>query len=90
MLPEDVLLKEAQSRSFGALNKVRLLRPEHFLLFGLVHHHFQNQGAIYGTVSLKGLLEYAHALCELEPPSVTARLKDFLKGRPRLAGAVEF
>lgn len=88
MLPEDVLLKEAESQNFGAL-KVRLLRSEHFLLFGLVHHHFQNQGAIYGTVSLKGLLEYAHALGELEPPSV-ARLKDFLKGRPRLAGAVEF
>lgn len=46
--------------------KVRMLRPEYALLHGLVHHHFENRGGIYGLIGLKGLLEFAYALETLD------------------------
>lgn len=86
-LPDRLLWRAATPARLGG-GDVRLLRADHFLLFGLVHHHFQNLGAVFGTMSLKGLLEFADAQGSLSPQA-TGDLRATLAGRPRLAGAFE-
>jgi len=54
-----------------------------FLLHGLAHHHFQNRGYIYGTVSLKGLLEFAHCISGMQETDVL-ELDALSGGHPRL------
>lgn len=68
--------------------EVRLLRPEHALLHGMVHHHFENRGNHFGVIALKGLLEFAHMLASLDEEAVS-RLADILEGRPTLRAAAE-
>lgn len=87
LLPEADLLVNAQHVRFGHL-KARFLRPDHFLLYGLVHHHFENLGSIFGTISLKGLYEFAHGLRALDDSQV-GYLSDWLSSRPRMRAAVE-
>lgn len=67
---------------------VRLLRPEHALLHGMVHHHFENRGNNFGVITLKGLLEFAHALERLTPKEAL-RLAELLARRPVLRAATE-
>lgn len=86
-LPDRLLWRAATPERFGG-GDVRLLRADHFLLFGLVHHHFQNLGAVFGTMSLKGLLEFADAQRSLSPQAVED-LRVTLAGRLRLASAFD-
>jgi len=68
--------------------KVRLLRPEHALIHGMVHHHFENRGSNFGVIALKGLLEFADQLGDLDE-AAAADLVRQLRQRPRLQATVE-
>lgn len=61
VLPDDVLMATVNHHVWRGLN-YRAMSKAGFLLHGLAHHHFQNRGYIYGTVSLKGLLEFSHCI----------------------------
>jgi hypothetical protein len=86
-LSDAQLLAGARSVEIDGL-KLRLLRDDHFLIYGLVHHHFENRGAVFGTISLKGLVEFSHALQSLAGDDIAAML-DALDRAPRLKAAVE-
>jgi hypothetical protein len=87
VLDEARLQAEARATAAGGL-RWRRLRPAHALLYGLVHHHFENRGAVFATISLKGLLEFADDLGRLDEAECAA-LAAALAGRPRLAAGFE-
>jgi hypothetical protein len=87
LLPDKMLWDASVEVDFAS-HRVRLLRPDHFLLQGLTHHHFQNRGGVLGVINIKGLLEFSDAIRRLEGGEV-ARLRDFLGGSHQLAEAVE-
>lgn len=82
VLPDVVLMKSVGLHDWKGL-KYRAMSNAGFLLHGLAHHHFQNRGFIYGTVSLKGLLEFAHAVPGLLEADVL-ELNAIVSGHPRL------
>ncbi|MEP6163824.1 MAG: nucleotidyltransferase family protein, partial [Anderseniella sp.] len=69
VLPDDVLVQSVTDHVWQGVN-YRAMSSAGFLLHGLAHHHFQNRGYIYGTVSLKGLLEFAHTVSRLQETDV--------------------
>ncbi|MCY6380224.1 nucleotidyltransferase family protein [Hoeflea prorocentri] len=87
LLPDKYLLENAINAEFAGVS-VRLLRFDHFLLFGMMHHHFQNLGTVFGTINLKGLLEFSHANASLDDQS-GKQLATTLSNRPRLASAYD-
>lgn len=82
VLPDDVLMGTVGHHVWNGLS-YRALSNAGFLLHGLAHHHFQNRGYIYGTVSLKGLSEFAHAVSGLQETDVP-ELDAVVAGHPRL------
>ncbi|MCR9195353.1 MAG: nucleotidyltransferase family protein [Hyphomonas sp.] len=81
------MVESAVHTEFDGL-AVRLLRPEHALLHGLVHHHFENRGNHFGVIAIKGLLEFAHMLDELCDETF-AEVAAILRCNPRLRAATE-
>ena len=61
VLPDAALLKYCHRGNWNGA-KYSYLSPGASALHGLAHHHFQNRGYVFGTFSLKGLMEFAHAL----------------------------
>lgn len=86
-LADFPMIPDAERRTAGAL-RFRALRAEHALVHGMVHHHFENRGKHFGVISLKGLLEFAHQLENLDTGAATALAAE-LVSRPRLRGACE-
>jgi hypothetical protein len=82
VLPDVVLMNAVGRHVWKGLN-YRAMSNAGFLLHGLAHHHFQNRGYIYGTVSLKGLLEFAHAVSRLLETDVL-ELNAIVADHPRL------
>jgi hypothetical protein len=82
VLPDDVLMGTVGQHDWKGLN-YRAMSNAGFLLHGLAHHHFQNRGYIYGTLSLKGLLEFAYTVSELQETDVI-ELDALVAGHPRL------
>lgn len=87
LLPDAELAGAAHEDERDGLT-VALLRPDHFVLHGLVHHHMQNLGGACGTVSLKGLCEFAHALQALDGAAAPL-LARRAAAAPRLAAALD-
>lgn len=65
VLPDNLLLPTASSRTWEGL-RCQLLSPAANVLHGAAHHYFQNRGYLFGTMSMKGLLEFAFAVNELD------------------------
>ncbi len=82
VLPDDVLMSTVRHHVWNGLD-YRAMSNTGFLLHGLAHHWFQNRGFIYGTVSLKGLLEFAHSISGLKDTDVL-ELEVLTAGHPRL------
>jgi len=82
VLPDDVLMGTVGHHAWKGLS-YRAMSKAGFLLHGLAHHHFQNRGYIYGTVSLKGLLEFAHCISGMQETDVL-ELDALSGGHPRL------
>ena len=82
VLSDDALLNTVGHHAWKGLS-YRAMSKAGFLLHGLAHHHFQNRGYIYGTVSLKGLLEFAFSVESLQC-SDTVELDSLTSTRPRL------
>ena len=82
VLPDDVLMGTVSHHAWKGLS-YRAMSKAGFLLHGLAHHHFQNRGYVYGTVSLKGLLEFAHCISGLQETDVL-ELNALTGGHPRL------
>lgn len=87
LLDGIAMVSAANSWAMDGL-KVRLLRPEHALIHGMVHHHFENRGGNFGVISLKGLMEFADQLDRLNEAAATS-LVGQLSRRPRLKAAAE-
>lgn len=86
VLPDEVLLKTVTHETWNGLEYLRL-SDAGFVLHGLAHHHFQNRGYIYGSVSLKGLIEFAFAISRLERSGVL-QLMEIADGNERLKGGL--
>jgi hypothetical protein len=88
LLPTSELLAASAIAEGGGLS-VRLLPPAMHLLHAAVHHHVGHGGDARGTVSLKGLYEFASAANGL-----TEEGKHWVVARsarhPRLAAMLEF
>ena len=65
VLPDDVLMGAVRECRWRGVRYMAMSNSG-FLLHGLAHHYVQNRGFIYGTVSLKGLLEFAHSITGLQ------------------------
>lgn len=87
VLPDDVLVQSATDHAWQGVN-YRAMSNAGFLLHGLAHHHFQNRGYIYGTVSLKGLLEFAHTVSTLQEADVL-ELDRMTAALPRLRAGLQ-
>ena len=57
VLSDESLLRTASTHELEGV-RYKLLSPAAFALHGLGHHYFQNRGYLFGTMSLKGLLEF--------------------------------
>ncbi|MEO1160859.1 MAG: nucleotidyltransferase family protein, partial [Pseudomonadota bacterium] len=82
VLPDEILLQTESTETWRGL-KYRRLSDAGFVLHGLAHHHYQNRGYIYGTFSLKGLLEFASAVSRLDAAAVS-QLAEIASPRARL------
>jgi len=87
VLPDDVLIQSVTDHVWQGLN-YRAMSNAGFLLHGLAHHHFQNRGYIYGTVSLKGLLEFAHTVSGMQETDVL-ELDRMTAALPRLRAGLQ-
>ncbi len=87
VLPDDVLFRSVTDHVWQGVN-YRAMSNAGFLLHGLAHHHFQNRGYIYGTVSLKGLLEFAHTVSRLQETDVL-ELDRMTVALPRLRAGLQ-
>jgi len=87
VLPDDVLIQSVTDQAWQGVN-YRAMSNAGFLLHGLAHHHFQNRGYIYGTVSLKGLLEFAHTVSGMQEPDVL-ELDRLTAALPRLRAGLQ-
>jgi hypothetical protein len=87
VLPDDVLFRSVTDHVWQGVN-YRAMSNAGFLLHGLAHHHFQNRGYIYGTVSLKGLLEFAHTVSRLQETDVL-ELDRMTAALPRLRAGLQ-
>lgn len=86
VLPDEVLLQTEVVETWCGL-KYRRLSAAAFILHGLAHHHFQNRGYIYGTFSLKGLLEFAFGVSRLDTQAVS-QLRKITEGCARLSAGL--
>jgi hypothetical protein len=82
VLPDHVLLDTVTHLVWNGL-EVRQLGKAGFVLHGLAHHHFQNRGYLFGTFSLKGLIECAASLEELDNADIDQCL-EMIRPLPRL------
>ena len=82
VLPDEILLATTKPQTWKGLD-VRRLSDAGFVLHGLAHHHFQNRGYLFGTFSLKGLIEFAFSLNQLDEAGVDQCL-DIVRELPRL------
>ncbi|MEM9470532.1 MAG: nucleotidyltransferase family protein [Pseudomonadota bacterium] len=87
VLPDQTLLQTATVETWRGL-EYRQLSDAGSVLHGLAHHHFQNRGYIYGTLSLKGLLEFASAVCRLDAAAVS-QLAEITRPRARLSAGLD-
>jgi hypothetical protein len=65
VLPDEMLWSTASSADHDGV-RYQLLSPAAFALHGLGHHYFQNRGYLFGTISLKGLLEFCFAVQDMD------------------------
>jgi hypothetical protein len=65
VLPDDMLWSTMSSVDHDG-KRYQLLSPAAFALHGLGHHYFQNRGYLFGTMSLKGLLEFCFAVQDMD------------------------
>ncbi|WP_108882994.1 nucleotidyltransferase family protein [Anderseniella sp. Alg231-50] len=86
VLPDEVLTGTVNGQSWQGVN-YRATSNAGFLLHGLAHHYFQNRGFIYGTFSLKGLLEFAFVIAGLQEADIS-ELNNLTEGHPRLKAAL--
>jgi hypothetical protein len=87
LLPDNLLWEASVEVGF-ADHRVRLLRPDHFVLQGIAHHHFQNQGGTLEVINVKGLLEFLDAITRLSYSDME-RLLSFLNQSPLFQETVE-
>jgi Uncharacterised nucleotidyltransferase len=87
LLPTQELARHSELRAQGDLRYRILPQPLH-VLYSLVHHHIGHAGDARGTISLKGLYEFAW---EVERMSAAEReaLRARANRHPRLACALD-
>lgn len=86
VLSDALLWHEARDHSLGDA-RFKQLAPAAFALHGLGHHYFQNRGYLFGTISLKGLLEFCAAVQAL-PASDATQFRALSATIPHLAAGV--
>lgn len=87
VLPDQILLQTETVETWRGL-QYRRLSDAGSVLHGLAHHHFQNRGYIYGTFSLKGLLEFASSVSRLDAAAVS-QLAEITGPRARLSAGLD-
>lgn len=86
VLSDALLLSTIRSHSLDSA-RFKLLSPAAFALHGLGHHYFQNRGYLFGTISLKGLLEYSAAIKTLADDDAV-QFRSLSSHNPHLAAGV--
>lgn len=87
LIPTEELVAASVPGLEGGL-KYRLVAEPLHALYGLVHHHMGHAGDARGTVSLKGLYEFAWALDRMTNAE-RAALRRRADRHPRLSAAVD-
>jgi hypothetical protein len=87
LLPTEELVAASVSNPDGGL-RYGLLPPPHHVLYGLIHHHLGHAGDARGTISLKGLYEFAWDLNRMGG-SDRAALKARADRHPRISAALD-
>lgn len=87
LVPTEELV-EASVPGMEAGLRYRLVPEPLHALYGLVHHHIGHAGDARGTISLKGLYEFAWALDRMTPAE-RAALRRRADRHPRLSAAVD-
>lgn len=85
-LPCDAL-QNAALRKLHSGMAYWTLRPAHKVLHGLAHHHFGNDGVVFGVINPKGLAEFGHDLETLDEAEV-AEVLHVVGLYPRLRNAL--
>jgi hypothetical protein len=88
LLPTEGLVRDSLLESRDGV-AVRILPMPTDLLYCAVHHHVSHRGDKYGTMSLKGLYEFAAAFASL-PGTGMAALATLAGTHPRLVAMLDF